>query len=134
MKKVFLSYEKTLIFMGNATLVLGVMTAVILAFTTIYAPKEVYMSGQYYNLGKEFNPMGLAYTIATFIGSIATWAIFLSIAHASENIRNIRFNSLPNGTMAKNVSETEDKKFGSNLIFGIGITVFAGVMLYLILS
>ena len=77
MKKVFLSYEKTLIFMGNATLVLGVMTAVILAFTTIYAPKEVYMSGQYYNLGKEFNPMGLAYTIATFIGSIATWAIFL---------------------------------------------------------
>lgn len=58
MKKVFLSYEKTLIFMGNATLVLGVMTAVILAFTTIYAPKEVYMSGQYYNLGKEFNPMG----------------------------------------------------------------------------
>lgn len=98
--------------MGNATLVLGVMTAVILAFTTIYAPKEVYMSGQYYNLGKEFNPMGLAYTIATFIGSIATWAIFLCIAHASENIRNIRFNSLPNGTMAKTYLKPKTKNLG----------------------
>lgn len=134
MKKDFLSYEKTLIFMGNTTLVLGIITAVILALTAIYVPKEVYMSGEYYNLGRGFNPMGLAYTIAAFMGSITTWAIFLYIAHASENIRNIRFNSLPNGTMTKNVSETEDKKGFKNLIFGIGITVFAGVMLYLILS
>lgn len=131
MKKNFLSYEKALIFVGNATLVLGVIAAVILAFTIVYSPKSMYLSGEYYNLGRGFNPMGLAYTIATLIGSVATWAIFLCIAYVSENIRSIRFKD---NTMAKDISETEDKKSFKNLAFGVGITVFAGVMLYLILS
>lgn len=131
MKREFIPCEKALIVIGNATLVLGVIASVILAFTIVYSPKSMYLSGGYYNLGRAFNPIGLAYTIATLIGSITTWAIFLCIAYASENIRNIRFKD---NTMAKDISQTEDKKSFKNLTFGVGIIVFVGVILYLILS
>jgi hypothetical protein len=132
MKREFLPYEKALIVIGYATLVLGAIATVFLAFTTIYVPKMAYMSGEYYNVGKEFSPAGLAYTIGTLIGSIAIYAASLCIANTSMNVRNIANGTSLNQTEEVNVIDSDkevsvSKALGYTLFIILAIIVLATI-------
>ncbi|MBR4297421.1 MAG: hypothetical protein IKT82_04430, partial [Bacteroidaceae bacterium] len=72
------SAENTLLVIGNIILVLGIISTLILACTTLQT--EVY-NGYYHE--EQFNPIGLALTLGTLLSSLATWAVLRVIVNIS---------------------------------------------------
>lgn len=118
------SAESTLTSIGGIILVLGIIATVILACTTLQT--KVY-NGYYHD--EQFNPMGLAITLGTFLSTLATWAVLRVIANISLRLKAIQ-ETMPRRLMTEteveNVELRKQREEGKSIHsdYVVGETVF----------
>ena len=79
------SAEETLNAIAYIVLILGLITGVICMCTICFIDDP-----RPYHYEKMFNPSGFATTIAIFLTSLATWALFRVIANISMSLKEIK--------------------------------------------